>query len=165
MTYKAFGMFMAAALALAGCIGPEEPEQTKVLSYQKKLVQEGPLHRADEKAPLGLMRPLGEPGVVELSTRSGTVSALDAKGAIASKKTTFIDLSLEEVVLRTLTNSPERANIPAHHAKKPPTGPSHRHLLALWLLPDCPTVAVLRILSQRARRPQQHPSPTHRRRG
>ncbi|MEI7836133.1 MAG: TolC family protein [Planctomycetota bacterium] len=45
--------------------------------------------------------------MTELPTRPGSVSVLDAKGEITSRKVTFIDLSLEEVVLRTLANSPE----------------------------------------------------------
>lgn len=107
MTYRMYGMYLGAAMALAGCIGPGEPEQTTLLKYQKGLVQEGPLHRAPETAPLGLMRPLGEPRVPVLPARAGAVSALDDKGVIATRNVTLIDLSLEDVVLRALTNSPE----------------------------------------------------------
>lgn len=107
MTYRMYGIYIAGVLALAGCIGPQEPEQTTLLKYQKGLVRQGPLRRAGEDVPLGLMRPLGEPGVKELPTRPGTVSLLDARGQIDTRKTTFIDLSLEEVVLRALANSPE----------------------------------------------------------
>ena len=107
MTYRMYGMCVGAALAVAGCIGPHEPDQTTLLTYQKGLIREGPLRRADEKTPLGLMRPMGEPGVGELPTRPGSISTLDANGAIVARKVTLVDLSLEEVIHRTLANSPE----------------------------------------------------------
>ncbi|MCY2926992.1 MAG: TolC family protein [Planctomycetota bacterium] len=106
MTYRMYGVYIVGVIALAGC-GPGEPAQTTLVKYQKNLVREGPGRRAGEAVPQGLVRPLGEPGVTELPTRPGTISLLDDKGQIVSRKVTLIDLSLEEVVLRALANSPE----------------------------------------------------------
>lgn len=106
MAYRTYGIWLAAAM-VCGCVDPGGVESTTLLRYQEGLARQGPLRRLDEKAPQGLVRPLGEPRVPELAVRKGTEKLLDAKGKLTEKPSTIIDLTMDEAVLRALTNSPE----------------------------------------------------------
>jgi outer membrane protein TolC len=107
MTYRTYGIWAAAAALVAGCVGPGGVDNTALRRYQAGLVRHGALHRAEETAPLGLMRPMGEAGVPELQVRQGTAKVLDPQGILVERQVNLIDLSLEQAVLRALTNSPE----------------------------------------------------------